>query len=559
MSDSKKDVHKLIKELEGKINELPMHIYIMIWSLTEMSERMQRNEKDPKFVEICYPFTSVPLFLPIEAKNLEDLWRKNISSNPDLFPEPPPLKQSGGTKISFSEMKKKASSFGKDLDFALKAIDPKLISPDYLYDYTTELFDSVDSKVTEASGNFGVIALENTMPDPTMIIPTVPPLILPVSSKSIFPMINAVLESLRILNSIIFYIDPMGIGKISRNILTLVMVCLDLARGNIYHAIFTSFGFIGNNPMYLGIILKILRDAIMLVSPDLRIQLRDILFKSSKSFFSGFAIWLFTTMSPQFVRRPIAALFDGVATSIENINNSLDMSEEKIRLSPAGKFATIKLPRIPEDKIPDVNNLYALREAVREPSIYCDPKISVLIDGLRDVPPYALFFDLALIPRKETDEYKEQCKPYAGGDLIENLKKQIEPDIEIKPQANLQGLQSLGSLNLSNPVAMLGSAAAISGVEIPTVAGVNLTKLNAKNLVNKQPLNLVKNATKMAGVEMPKVEVAGVNLTKVNAAKMLSNPLNTVKNTLKNASKKQINSTIRNTLKNIKPKIGTDV
>jgi hypothetical protein len=191
--------------------------------------------------------------------------------------------------------------------------------------------------------------------------------------------------------------------------------------------------------MYIGIVLKILRDAIMLVSPDLRTELRNIAFKSSKSFIVGFAIWLFTTMSPQFVRLPVSALFNGVSEVIENINNSFDMTEDKIRLSPIGKLAKITFPRIPTDKIPDVNNLYALREAVKEPAIYCDPKIGELIDSLREVPPYALFFDLALIPRKESNDYTTTCKPYAGKDLIDNLKKLIEPEIELKelPVPNL--------------------------------------------------------------------------------------------------------------------------
>jgi hypothetical protein len=71
------------------MDELPIHIYIMIWSVTEMTQRMAQDEKNPRFVEICYPFTSVPLFSEEEAKNLEDVWRTNIKGNPDLFQELP--------------------------------------------------------------------------------------------------------------------------------------------------------------------------------------------------------------------------------------------------------------------------------------------------------------------------------------------------------------------------------------------------------------------------------------------------------------------------------------
>ena len=489
MSDSSKDVHKLLKEIEDKMDELPIHIYIMIWSVTEMTQRMANNEKNPRFVDICYPFTSVPLFSEEEAKNLEDVWRLNIKGNPDLFQELPKKQVGGRPKMTFSEMKKKAAETGQVINMGFKAIDPKKLSPDYLYDYTTEFMDTVDAKVTEASGNFGVIALENTMPDPRIPIPTMPPILIPVPGKSIFPIINAILEALRITNSIVFYVDPLGFGKFHRNILTLVMVCLDLARGNIYHAIFTSFGFIGNNPMFVGIALKILRDAIMLVSPDLRTDLRDILYKSSKSFVTGFSIWLFTTMSPGFVREPVAALFMSVSTALDNVNNNMEMTEEKLARSPAGKLAKIRLPRIPTDKIPDVNNLYALREALREPAIYCDPKISVLLEELRNVPPYAVFFDLALIPRQESKEYPEMCKPYEGGNLTENLIKQLEPEIEIKEPTlpSVPALPTIPEMPTIPNLPALPSAPAVPALPSAPAAAALPNKPN-----NSKPLNVAR-------------------------------------------------------------------
>jgi hypothetical protein len=87
------------------------------------------------------------------------------------------------------------------------------------------------------------------------------------------------------------------------------------------------------------------------------------------------------------------------------------------------------MPRIPSDKIPDVNNLYALREAVREPAIYCDPKISSLMNDLREVPPYALFFDLALIPAPGSPEFEEKCAPFKGKGLSDNLVDSAKPQV----------------------------------------------------------------------------------------------------------------------------------
>ena len=423
------DAHKLLKELESKLDELPMHIYILIWSVSEMNTRYDKNSSNPEFHNICYPFTSVPLFNKKEGENLEELWRTNIRGNKDLFPEPPKVKKQSGGRMSLSQAKNKMAQFGQAMNFAVQSLDPKKISPDYLYEYTTELFDTVDARLTEASGNFGLVALESTMVDPTFIIPVVPPLPIQIPGRTVLPVVNAILEALRITIGIVFYVDPFGVGQLSRSLLTLIMVMLDLGRGNLYHAIFTAFGFIGTTPMFIGIVLKIMRDGVMLVSPDLRTEMRDLLFKSSKSFVLGYAIWLFTVMSPKFVKLPIQTLFDSVSLSLENINNQLDAAEIKANMGPLGKLASIRLPRIPMQMIPDVNNLYGLRDAIREPAIYCDPKIADLMEELRGVPPYALFFDMAMIPKKGSPEYIEQCAPYKGGSLSDNLSAAVAPQI----------------------------------------------------------------------------------------------------------------------------------
>jgi hypothetical protein len=432
---TKAEAQKLLREIESHMQELPMHMYIMIWTFSEMSTRMAGNSKNPEFVKICYPHTSVPLFSENEASSLEKLWTKHIAGNEELFPEIPQKKekkekiQKGGKVPSFADMKAKSAQFGQALEVGIKALDPKLISPDYLYGYTTEILDTVDSKLTEASGTLGLVALESTMPDPTIIIPAPVPIPLQVPARAVLPMINAILEAIRITVGIVFFIDPYGVGMLTRSVLTLIMVCLDIGRGNLYHAIFTSFGFIGTTPMFAGIVLKILRDAIMLVAPDIRTEFRDIVFKSSKSFVTGFSIWLFTTLSPKFVKEPLNALFMTASTTLDTINQQFETAEGVVNKSPVGALATVKLPRIPSDKIPDITNLYALREVIREPAMYCDPKIADLMKELRDVPPYALFFDLALIPAPGSPEFTEACAPFKGKTLSDNLVESVKPEV----------------------------------------------------------------------------------------------------------------------------------
>ena len=85
----RQDAHKLLRELESKVDELPMHLYILIWSVAEMDQRFQAKPTDPEFSKICYPFTQVPLFNKAEGETLSDLWRKNVEPNKALFTAPP--------------------------------------------------------------------------------------------------------------------------------------------------------------------------------------------------------------------------------------------------------------------------------------------------------------------------------------------------------------------------------------------------------------------------------------------------------------------------------------
>ena len=488
------ELEEKIKELQGNMDELPMHVYIFLWAVSDMSERMSKDPKNPNFKEITYPFSPVPLFDEKEAKSLEDLWFKNIAGK-DIFSDEVKTQKGGTRKLpSVADLKSKATQFGKSLKVTVDALDPKLISPDYLYGYSTNLFDSMDSALTQASGDFGIVALESTMPDPPMgAIPTVPPIPLTAPARSVFPIINAILEVLRIMAGVgqlidpLSIFDPLGLGKTSRIILTLVMVLLDLARGNLYHAIFTSFGFIGATPMFIGIGLKIMRDAIMLVSPDLRKELRDLLFKSSKSFVVGFHIWLFTTMSPAFVKAPISALFNSVALQIETLNAQIDAAEMQANMGPLSTIATIKLPKIPSDKIPDINNLYALREAVREPAIYCDPKISQLMMELRGVPPYALFFDMANIPQMASPDYVKSCSAFKGASLSDNLAKLAAPQI-----IPIGSDEPLPAMPLANPVSIADAQPSIAPVSSLTSAASNSPLAAVDDQQSKEPDALAK-------------------------------------------------------------------
>jgi hypothetical protein len=186
------------------------------------------------------------------------------------------------------------------------------------------------------------------------------------------------------------------------------MVVLDLARGNLYHAIFSFLGMFGKYPMYAGILLKIVRDAYMLIAPDIRYEIRDVLFKSSKSFVTGFMIWFFAVISPDIIRKPVVMLLDKVRMVAENWNDTMSKAEVKATAALKG-VGYVELPKLPADKIPSIGDLYILQEYVHHPRFYCHPDVSPLLQQMRSIPPLALFFDLLNIPAPTSLEYQKKC------------------------------------------------------------------------------------------------------------------------------------------------------
>jgi hypothetical protein len=192
------------------------------------------------------------------------------------------------------------------------------------------------------------------------------------------------------------------------------MALLDLGRGNFYHAIFTLLGFMGSYPLYAGVLLKVLRDAYLLVSPDIRSEARDIVFKSGKSFIAGFMIWLFGLVSPEFVRKPVQGALDQLQVLIDRWNTSMDTYEKRM-LEELGPEAVVSMPKIPASQTPSISDLYVLQQYLHSPLVYCQPEIAPLIAEMRAIPPLALFFDLVNIPDPASPAFAKACQEVAEG------------------------------------------------------------------------------------------------------------------------------------------------
>jgi hypothetical protein len=205
-----------------------------------------------------------------------------------------------------------------------------------------------------------------------------------------------VLEALRVATVVVPVVGPALSAP-----LTLALFLLDLGRGQLYNALFTLLGLQGASGVFLGIALKVGRDALELVAPDVRGALRSAVYSSSKSFVVGLSVWLFTTMAPDFVREPLVALLDRLRDGADEVNAKLDrMQAAAVAALPPPLRASIRvtLPRVPSDKIPTLDTLQDAAALLHDPRLTCIPEVLRLADELRAVPPYALLLDLAAVP-----------------------------------------------------------------------------------------------------------------------------------------------------------------
>lgn len=436
-------IPRILEELKNHAPALGAWTYIALWGLADMTKRMKEHPNAPRFADILFPHSEVPLFTEEQARSLEEAWKATPlfakegqtggGHDPgvlELFDQHTEWVLGGSTKQSggAGSLRQFTSKVGSVVGAALGNANPEWFSPDHHIGSFWNTLDTLDTELTNFSKQYGLMALESVAPDPKFIIPLGPfplPVMIPV--KMVLPMINVVLEILRYLGPKI----PL-LGRFTQAPLSILLALLDLARGNLYHALFSMLGIFGRSPMVTGMILKIVRDAFMLISPNIRTELRSALYKSSKSFVVGFFFWLFTVVSPEIIRRPIVALLGRVQNLVETYNLTAERLSEKATTALAG-VATVEFPQLPSERIPSFSDLYLIQEYIQMPQVYCHPDVDTLLQSMRSIPPLALFFDLMNIPQKDSAEWQQACAQVESTPLADYLKPTITPSIAPAP------------------------------------------------------------------------------------------------------------------------------
>ena len=318
----------------------------------------------------------------------------------------------------------------------MPGINPEDVSIDKMYYGLISKLDSYDTQWRDIVNNLGVIKTFNET-DQVGVIPFTPPIPYFIPAKLKFPLINTILEFLRIMVS-----TPALDLPNFRILLSFAIAILDLVRGEWKHAVLSLFGTYSKNVMFIGIVGKVVRDAWLLIAPDLRTEFSDALFKSTKSFFAGFILWAFGTFAPGSMQKVIQTALDSAREQIENFNKQIDELEEKTGTVAKTAGLTVSFQRIPGTLVPSLDDIQRLQTIARVPAVFCSDEFQKIIEPLLLIPPLRLALEMFNIPT--IPEVKDKiCSGVPSGSIADTMGDAADPDVGIIPGGPIDQAQQL--------------------------------------------------------------------------------------------------------------------
>ena len=364
------------------------------------------------------------LFTRQQQVLLEDAFETYGPMFEDIFEESVMV---GGAASSMSNVQQGATSGIVKL---IPAVNPEDVSMDKLYTYVTKTMDDYDQQWKSIADSLGIVrAVERQDYKGTIVIPMTPPIPVPyyVLGKTIFPLLTTVLDMIRLALG-----NPILDIFMIRILLSIVLVVIDLIRGDWQTAFLSALGIFSSSGVVIGIVGKFFRNAWLLIAPDLQRQLRDDIYRSSKSMVVGFLLWAFSIFSPDAIRLVVNQSFDKLRQIVENFNQKSKEAEAKVQQVAEKAGVTVTFPTIPLSIVPSMDDIQNLQIIARVPEIYCSPEIQQILQPILLVPPLRLVIELLNIPTVP-EMVQEQCKGVDTTSLSKAVVEKAMPEVGILP------------------------------------------------------------------------------------------------------------------------------
>jgi hypothetical protein len=358
-----------------------------------------------------------PLWLPEEA---------------EVLAETLPLVLQRGGGLANGDLK-----FTADSSFVKPAMPDLNFSIDEIADSVKQYIAAIDEKNRQLSQILGPVAIvKSKYPSGDVPIGPYPPYLpteIPVPVNMILVMINAVLETCRLLVSNHFF-DV----SILRQILSLVLSIFDVLRGNWKDGVMTFMGVFSSSWMVYGMVGKTARWVYNFMAPDIQQRIESDLFAGGKSMILGAWLWMASVVSPSYVRDAINQLMETAKQPLEELNKKIAAVEQQAQASVAAIGAKVEFPRIPLDKLPSFDDIQNFQTILHQPEVYCSPAFKEAMKPALEIPVIRVVFELLNIPTME-EGFAKACanQPASLADaMVDKLKPTVTlPQVSLPPQA----------------------------------------------------------------------------------------------------------------------------
>jgi len=489
MSDEKEQIEEKLQEAYAILHQdtpyIPERLYEALEGVCSLLLAWKQRNGKAGWSHDLVDLKEKPLFTKHQSVLIENSFKTLDPELNTLFSEESEESlQKGGGANAF---KQGASS---DLVKLPATINPKDISIDKLYHTVFDTMDQYDEQWREIANSLGIVkGLEAQDYKGTILIPFSPPIPIPyyVLGKTILPFLNAILDILRLAIG-----NPMFDIPAARIVLSIVLAFLDLIRGEWKNAVLSLLGVINSSGVVIGFAAKVIHNAWLLISPDLQRELRDTVFRSSKSMVMGFILWSVTTFSPDFVRFAANQFFDKIRMVITEFNEKSAAAEAQAQTAADSMGLKVTFPKIPLGSIPSFDDIQNLQTLAKQPEIFCSPEFQDILAPVLLVPPLRLILELSNIPTMDQDR-KKLCVGVDTSALSNAIVNKVTPTIDIIPG----GIADLAA----NPEAALKGA-------LPKIPSPNNLVKDALPKI-PSPNNLFKDATKAATKAATKTKKGG--------------------------------------------------
>ncbi len=253
-------------------DDLPERIFSAMDGLSRTALGYKKAGSNPNWVINVVDSAGNPLWTGEEAAVVEEAL--------------PIAAQVGGANFRFSP----ESSLVLPKDMTSLSIDDMVKS-------VQEYLAALDAKNRELAKLMGPVAYINSMKeDPTIQG-------IPIPSRAILPILNAVLDACRLLVSNNRFDSPT-----LRKILSIVLAIFDVSRGDWRNGVLSAIGVFGQSYMIYGMIGKAARWVYNFISPDIQSRIEEDLLAGTKSALIGGWLWLISILSPAYVRTAINSM-----------------------------------------------------------------------------------------------------------------------------------------------------------------------------------------------------------------------------------------------------------